>query len=67
LKSKLTPLIGLIKSQRGQSDFPFLIALFGEEAQLAIDAALNNVQRVIRNQDARATGHFCISNYQKVK
>lgn len=41
-----------------------LIVLFGKEARLAIDAALDDVQRVIGNQDARTAGNFRFSDSQ---
>lgn len=41
-----------------------LKVLIGKEARLAIDAALDDVQRVIGNQDARAAGHFRYSEFQ---
>jgi len=35
-----------------------VVIFIGEKARLAVDAALNDVQRVIGEQYAGATGHF---------
>jgi hypothetical protein len=34
-----------------------VVILIGEKTRLAVDAALNNVQRVIGEKNARAAGH----------